>query len=73
MCNVNNKLTKVTANFVYDEGDIISFWLYKESIDDGVVEYFDSLEKMMCTWITHHLDGALASIEVWNTNVEQII
>lgn len=73
MCNENNKLVKVTATLLYDEGEIISFWLFKETIDDNEVEYFDSLESMFCAWIKHHFDGVLTSVEVWDINVEQII
>lgn len=73
MSNENNKLVKVTATFLYDEGEIISFWLFKETIDDNELEYFDSLESMLCAWIKHHLNGVLTSVEVWDINVEQII
>lgn len=73
MCNENNKLVKVTATLLYDEGEIISFWLFKETLEDNEVEYFDSLENLFCTWIKHHFDGVLTSVEVWDINVEQII
>lgn len=73
MCNENNKLVKVTATLLYDEGDIISFWLFKESLDDNEVEYFDTLESMLCAWIKLHFNGVLTSVEVWDINVEQII
>lgn len=51
MSNENNKLVKVTATLLYDEGEIISFWLFKETIVDNEIEYFDSLESMLCAWI----------------------
>ena len=73
MCKENNKLVKVTATLLYDEGEIISFWLFKETLDDNEVEYFDSLESMLCAWIKYHLDGVLVSVEVWDINVEQMI
>lgn len=73
MCTKDNKLIKVTATLLYDEGEIISFWLFKESLDDNEVEYFDTLENMLCAWIKLHLNGVLTSVEVWDINVEQII
>lgn len=73
MCNENNKLVKVTATLLYDEDEIISFWLFKEYLDNNEVEYFDSLELMLCAWIKHHFNGVLTSVEVWDINVEQII
>lgn len=73
MCNENNKLVKVTATLLYDEDEIISFWLFKETLDNNEVEYFDSLESMLCAWIKHHFNGVLTSVEVWDINVEQII
>jgi len=73
MCNENNKLVKVTATLLYDEGEIISFWLFKETLDNNEVEYFDSLESMLCAWINYHFNGVLTTVEVWDMNVEQII
>lgn len=73
MCNKNNKLIKVTATLLYDEGEIISFWLFKETLEDNEVEYFDSLESMLCAWIKCHFNGVLTAVEVWDINVEQII
>lgn len=73
MSNENNKLVKVNATLLYDEGEIISFWLFKETLDDNEVEYFDSLESMLCAWIKYHLNGVLTTVEVWDMNVEQII
>lgn len=73
MCNKNNKLIKVAATMLFDEGEIISFWLFKETLVDNEVEYFDSLESMLCAWIKHHLNGVLTAVEVWDINVEQII
>lgn len=73
MSSENNKLIKVTATLLYDEDEIISFWLFKESLDDNEVEFFDSLENMLCAWIKHHFDGVLTSVEVWDIDVEQII
>lgn len=73
MSSENNKLVKVTATLLYDEGEIISFWLFKETLVDNEVEYFDSLESMLCAWIKHHLNGVLTAVEVWDINVEQII
>lgn len=73
MSNKDNKLVKVTATLLYDEGEIISFWLVKETLDNNEVEYFYSLESMLCAWIKHHFDGVLTAVEVWDINVEQII
>lgn len=73
MCNKHNKLVKVTATLLYDEGEIISFWLLKETLDDNEVEYFDSLESMLCAWIKYHFDGVLTAVEVSGINLEQII
>lgn len=73
MCNKNNKLIKVTATLLYNEDEIIGFSLFKETLDYDEVEYFDSLESMLCAWIKHHLNGVLASVEVWDINEEQII
>lgn len=73
MCNKNNELVKVTATLLYDEGEIISFWLFQETLDDNEVEYFDTLEKMLCAWIKYHFNGVLTAVEVWDINVEQII
>lgn len=73
MSSENNKLIKVTATLLYDEDEIISFWLFKETLDDNEVEYFDSLESMLCAWIKHHFNGVLTAVEVWDINVEQII
>ena len=73
MCNENNKLVKVTATLIYDEGEIISFWLSKERLDEIEIEHFYSLESMLCAWIKHHFDGVLTTVEVWDINVEQII
>lgn len=73
MSSENNKLVKVTATLLYDEGEIISFWLFKETLVDNEVEYFYSLESMLCAWIKHHLNGVLTAVEVWDINVEEII
>lgn len=73
MSSENNKLNKVIATLLYDEGEIVSFWLLKVSHDVNEVEHFYSLENMLCAWINHRLNGVFTSVEVWDINVGQII
>lgn len=73
MSNIDNKPIKVTATLLYDEGEIISYWLFKEMLDNNEVEYFDSVDNMLCAWILYHFNGVLTTVEVWDINVEQII
>lgn len=66
-------IIKVTATLLYDDDEIISFWLFKEDTESNSVEYFDSLESMLCAWIKYNFSGVMTDIEVWDINVEQII
>ena len=71
--NTDIKYNKVVATLLYNEGEIISFWLFKESNEDDCIEYFDTLEDMLNAWIMYHLSGASTTVEVLSIENDQII
>ena len=71
--NEDINYNKVVATLLYDEGEIISFWLFKESDKDDFIEYFDTLEFMLSEWIKYHLTGVVTTLEVLSIDNQQII